>query len=247
MWIFLFKEPGDLSLNREILRSWRKFNQQDISLLVQVVFWSVDLLSSFQAFAIYLILNSGIHSPLFKKQVILWRFEGMRILWKLMFRIYKWDKVFKNAPCKICGRQPLKTLKEYGLLKADHIPSNFLKAVFHKFYLVHSWILCSKYTCPTTPPIPWWKQLTLMFLNITYFLRSIKQVFFTWQAKKLTLLTFNDFHSMWSFQNDASYWKESVYSLDEISATLLSPCIVVVAHSRFHFANILKFFLLNKL
>ena len=28
--------------------------------------------------------------------------------------------------------------------KADHISSNFLKAVFHKFYLVHSWILCPR-------------------------------------------------------------------------------------------------------
>ena len=27
----------------------------------------------------------------------------------------------------------------------EHIPSNFLKAVFHKFYLVHSWILCPIY------------------------------------------------------------------------------------------------------
>ena len=26
-----------------------------------------------------------------------------------------WDKVFKNGPSKICGRQPLKNLKEYGL------------------------------------------------------------------------------------------------------------------------------------
>ena len=26
-----------------------------------------------------------------------------------------------------------------------HIPSNFLKVVFHKFHLVHSWILCPKY------------------------------------------------------------------------------------------------------
>ena len=26
--------------------------------------------------------------------------------------------------------------------EADHVPSNFLKAVFHKFYLVHSWIFC---------------------------------------------------------------------------------------------------------
>ena len=29
-----------------------------------------------------------------------------------------------------------------GLLKADHTPSNFLKAVYHKFYLVHSWMFC---------------------------------------------------------------------------------------------------------
>ena len=27
-----------------------------------------------------------------------------------------WDKVFKNGPSKICGRQPLKNLKGYGLL-----------------------------------------------------------------------------------------------------------------------------------
>ena len=35
-----------------------------------------------------------------------------------------WVKVFKNGPSKIFGRQPLKYLKEYGLLKADHTPSN---------------------------------------------------------------------------------------------------------------------------
>ena len=28
----------------------------------------------------------------------------------------KWEKVFKNGPSKICGRQPLKNLKEYALL-----------------------------------------------------------------------------------------------------------------------------------
>ena len=28
----------------------------------------------------------------------------------------KWDKAFKNGPSKICGRQPLKHLKRYGLL-----------------------------------------------------------------------------------------------------------------------------------
>ena len=38
---------------------------------------------------------------------------------KIMSKIYYniWDEVFKNEPSKICGRQPLKNLKEYGLLK----------------------------------------------------------------------------------------------------------------------------------
>ena len=45
--------------------------------------------------------------------------------WKdIIFRIFNhficiniWDKVFKDGPSKICGRQPLKNLKGYGLLK----------------------------------------------------------------------------------------------------------------------------------
>ena len=44
----------------------------------------------------------------------------------------------KNGQGKICGRQPLKTLKGYGLFEADYIPLNFLRAVFHKFYFVYS-------------------------------------------------------------------------------------------------------------
>ena len=35
-----------------------------------------------------------------------------------------WDKVFKNGPNKVCLSRPY--------------PFNFLKAVFNKFYLVHS-------------------------------------------------------------------------------------------------------------
>ena len=42
-----------------------------------------------------------------------------------------WDKVFKNGPSKICGRQP----------------------VFHKFHLVHSWILCPIYQKVFMPKI----------------------------------------------------------------------------------------------
>ena len=44
--------------------------------------------------------------------------------------IKTWDKVFKNGPIKICGGQPFKNL-EFEI-------SDFLKAVFRKFYLVHS-------------------------------------------------------------------------------------------------------------
>ena len=33
-------------------------------------------------------------------------------------------------------------MKFCGLLKSDHITSNFLKVVLRKFHLVHSWILC---------------------------------------------------------------------------------------------------------
>ena len=62
----------------------------------------------------------------------------------LLGRKEKWLKVFNNGPSKICGGQPLKNLKCYGLSKADHTHSNFLKAIFYKFYLVHSWILCPK-------------------------------------------------------------------------------------------------------
>ena len=31
------------------------------------------------------------------------------------FDASNWDKVFKNGPSQICGRQPLENLKRYGL------------------------------------------------------------------------------------------------------------------------------------
>ena len=62
-----------------------------------------------------------------------------------MYREYIriWVKVFKSGPSKISGRQPIRNLKWYDLLRQ----TNFLKAVFHKFYLIHSWILCLIYSC----------------------------------------------------------------------------------------------------
>ena len=36
---------------------------------------------------------------------------------KLQRNREKWDKVFESGPSKVCGRQPLKILRGYGLLK----------------------------------------------------------------------------------------------------------------------------------
>ena len=36
-------------------------------------------------------------------------------------------------------------------LKKTIYPCKFLKGVFHKFYLVHSWILCPKYSSDSAP------------------------------------------------------------------------------------------------
>ena len=41
------------------------------------------------------------------------------------------DNAFKNGPSKICGRQPLKKFEVIWSAQADHINSDFLKAVFH--------------------------------------------------------------------------------------------------------------------
>ena len=61
-------------------------------------------------------------------------YQFLEKVWKKILLIKEWiriwGKIFRNGPSKFC------------MPKADHIPSNFLKAVFHKLYLIHSWILC---------------------------------------------------------------------------------------------------------
>ena len=47
--------------------------------------------------------------------------------------ISKWDKVFKNEPSDICGRQPLKNLKGYGLLKQTISLQIFYRLSFANF------------------------------------------------------------------------------------------------------------------
>ena len=77
-------------------------------------------------------------------------FHSPQLKWNFVSTIRNliWDKVFKKEPSKICGIQPLKNLKEKVYFRQTIFPSNFLKAVLHKFYLVYSWILCSIYELP---------------------------------------------------------------------------------------------------
>ena len=48
---------------------------------------------------------------------------------------HKWVRIFKNRPSKICGRQPLKIWSDRVSL-GRLVTSDFLKAIFDKFYLV---------------------------------------------------------------------------------------------------------------
>ena len=58
----------------------------------------------------------------------------------------KWDKVFKNGPSKTCGRQPLKNMKECGLLLSCLLrlsSTNFNSATLE--YFVPNDVWCKRY------------------------------------------------------------------------------------------------------
>ena len=46
---------------------------------------------------------------------------------KSFILLHKWEKIFKNGPSKICGRQPLKSLKGNGLLRQTIPPQIFYR------------------------------------------------------------------------------------------------------------------------
>ena len=57
---------------------------------------------------------------LFQQNYFARDWEGNDYLLLRIMITYIWAKVFKNGSSKICGRQPFKNLKWYGLLQADH-------------------------------------------------------------------------------------------------------------------------------
>ena len=92
-----------------------------------------------------------------------------------------WGKVFKNGPSKICERQPFKNLKGYGLLKQT-ISSSFLQAVFHKFYQVHSWILCPKWS---------FQDVIFMKVLVMEFISGM-QLYWKWTPARMFSQTFSE-------------------------------------------------------
>ena len=68
-----------------------------------------------------------------------------------------WIKVFKNGSSKICGRQPLKNLKWYGLLRVRPPTTNFTWPILEYLdpYVV-SWDYISFCASLTTTPIYYW-------------------------------------------------------------------------------------------
>ena len=72
-----------------------------------------------------------------------------------------WDKVFKNGPSRICGRQPLKNFKRYGLRKETISLQIFLRLSSTNF----TWFIL-EYFVP------------FMLNRVTYFIQWLISFFF---------------------------------------------------------------------
>ena len=95
------------------------------------------------------------------KTLLLEKFEGFN---------FKWDTVFKNGPSKICGRQPLKKLKGYGLRK-QNVPLKFFKICLPQILLgpflntlsqISQWLI--------QIPAPKYPKVTVFVLSLSIFI-----------------------------------------------------------------------------
>ena len=82
-----------------------------------------------------------------------------------------WETAFKN-------------LKGYDQPEGGHITSNFLKAVFHKFSLVYSWILSPVY-------------VYILFITLKMHLGIISKLRFKYETNLATSI---NFYSPWNHQ-----------------------------------------------
>ena len=114
-----------------------------------------------------------------------------QILKKQFEKMYQWveyhslqkksGKVFKNGPSKICGSQPLKNLKWFGLLRKiislqtfyRLSSTNFTWPIFEYLDLiVPHFIFCTSLLPSTFKQVLFWKQkvLFLFSMSLTYWL-----------------------------------------------------------------------------
>ena len=82
-----------------------------------------------------------------------------------------WDKVFKNGPSKICGRQPFKHLKGYGLLKQTLILQIFKRPPSTNF----TWSILEYFV--QTLSLQFFKRLSST--NFTWFILEYLDLFFS--------------------------------------------------------------------
>ena len=73
-----------------------------------------------------------------KDHLRLKRFSSTKIIKSSKFTVHRILRNFKALPQNLSAFSYMLS----HIWEADHIPSNFIKAVFHKFLLVHSWIRC---------------------------------------------------------------------------------------------------------
>ena len=60
-------------------------------------------------------------------------------------RVIYMGQMFKNEPNKICGTQPLRNLKGYGLFKQRSSYTNFSRSILEYFVPYISWYNCAKF------------------------------------------------------------------------------------------------------
>ena len=146
------------------------------------------------------ILEKDACKPLYHLRVICLWFSFIQLHWEnywgknLRFSPI-WDKVFKNGPNKVCGRQ----------------------TIFHKFYLIHSWMFCRiNYkrfgvggwnSCFNIHGNIWERIIVTVLLKIIVkpvvilkFLRYHEKVFKRWSTQRKLLFCFDLFLLVTTFE-----------------------------------------------
>ena len=126
---------------------------------------------------------------------------------------------------------------------ADNILSNFLKAVFHKFYLVHSGILCPKWSMIANP----YKYKQLLFsspVNLSTAF-SMKIDTYLWLSPKFADVQKVSFSNPYlKFQNTLKV-KTCITEPNRVPATMFLPDNKVVKNKKLFEAYFLTWLFFN--